>query len=59
MRAVVRNRLMNNLYFTTFLIAFSSVAIGSFLPCPAHTLDLDSPEVKKKDIETNDKEVTK
>lgn len=48
MRAVARNRLMNNLYFSTFLIAFSSVAIGSFLPCPAHTLDLDSPEEKKK-----------
>ncbi|UCS20732.1 uncharacterized protein HLK63_G08987 [Nakaseomyces glabratus] len=52
MRAVARNKLMNNLYFSTFLVAFSSVAIGSFLPCPAHTLDLDSPsDEKKKDLD--------
>lgn len=53
MRAVARNRLMNNLYLSTFLIAFSSVAIGSFLPCPAHTLDSDSPKEEKKETETN------
>lgn len=28
---------------TTFLVAFSSVALGSVLPCPAHSLDSDSP----------------
>ena len=42
MRAVTRNKLLNNLYLGTFLIAFSSVALGSILPCPAHTLDSES-----------------
>lgn len=42
MRAVTRNKLMNNLYLGTFLVAFSSVALGSILPCPAHTVDSES-----------------
>lgn len=51
MRAAARNRLMNNLYLTTFLIAFSSVAIGSILPCPAHAVDADTPKDRKKQKE--------
>lgn len=42
MRAVTRNKVMNNLYLVTFLVAFSSVALGSILPCPAHTVDAES-----------------
>lgn len=58
MRAVTRNRLMNNLYLMTFLVAFSSVALGSLLPCPAHTVDAESKtsgtdcEQRKKERET-------
>lgn len=33
---------------TTFLVAFSSVALGSILPCPAHSLDSDSPINEEK-----------
>ncbi|QLQ77900.1 hypothetical protein HG537_0A01470 [Torulaspora globosa] len=43
MRAATRNHVTNRLFMTTFLVAFSSVALGSILPCPAHTLDSDSP----------------
>lgn len=43
MRAAVRNNVTNKLFVTTFLVAFSSVALGSVLPCPAHSLDSDSP----------------
>lgn len=43
MRAAVRNNVTNKLFITTFLVAFSSVALGSVLPCPAHSLDSDSP----------------
>ncbi|QLL30334.1 hypothetical protein HG536_0A01510 [Torulaspora globosa] len=43
MRAATRNHVTNRLFMTTFLVAFSSVALGSVLPCPAHTLDSDSP----------------
>ncbi|CAL9728293.1 cytochrome c oxidase assembly factor 2 [Monosporozyma unispora] len=42
MKAVTRNKLMNNLYLVTFLVAFSSVAMGTILPCPAHTVDSES-----------------
>ncbi|CCC71406.1 hypothetical protein NCAS_0H00960 [Naumovozyma castellii] len=42
MRAVARNRLMNNLYLTTFVLTFASVAIGTVLPCPAHSVDSDT-----------------
>lgn len=54
MRAVTRNRLMNNLYLGTFLVAFSSVALGSILPCPAHTVDSESDHKCNK-IDTTEK----
>ncbi|EDO17729.1 hypothetical protein Kpol_1033p34 [Vanderwaltozyma polyspora DSM 70294] len=43
MRAATRNQVTNKLFVTTFLVAFSSVALSTALPCPAHTLDSDSP----------------
>ncbi|SCU88063.1 LAMI_0D08614g1_1 [Lachancea mirantina] len=43
MRAATRVNVTNKLFFTTFLVAFSSVALGSFLPCPAHAVDSDAP----------------
>ncbi|CAL9736910.1 cytochrome c oxidase assembly factor 2 [Monosporozyma servazzii] len=49
MRAVTRNKVMNNLYFVTFLVAFSSVALGSILPCPAHTVDAESERKRPDD----------
>ncbi|QHS76550.1 Coa2p SPAR_P00850 [Saccharomyces paradoxus] len=51
MRAVTRNKIVNNLYFSTFLIAFASVAIGSVLPCPAHSVDSDSPAVRQHKLQ--------
>ncbi|CAB4256699.1 similar to Saccharomyces cerevisiae YPL189C-A COA2 Cytochrome oxidase assembly factor [Maudiozyma barnettii] len=44
MKAVTRNRVINNLYLSTFLIAFGSVALASVLPCPAHTVSSDTSE---------------
>lgn len=55
MRAVTRNRLINNLYFVTFLVAFSSVALGSILPCPAHTLDAESERSIDHEAQEKDK----
>ncbi|SCU93305.1 LADA_0G02366g1_1 [Lachancea dasiensis] len=43
MRASTRTNVTNRLFVTTFLVAFSSVALSSALPCPAHTLDSDAP----------------
>ncbi|AAS53303.1 AFL069Cp [Eremothecium gossypii ATCC 10895] len=43
LKAATRNRVTNKLFVTTFLVAFSSVALGSVLPCPAHSLDSDTP----------------
>ncbi|CAI4052926.1 hypothetical protein SKDZ_16G0870 [Saccharomyces kudriavzevii ZP591] len=51
MRAVTRNKVVNNLYFSTFLIAFASVAIGSVLPCPAHSVDSDSPAAEQHKLQ--------
>lgn len=51
MRAVTRNKIVNNLYFSTFLIAFASVAIGSVLPCPAHSVDSDSAAVQQHKLQ--------
>ncbi|AJW09531.1 BMC_2a_G0053760.mRNA.1.CDS.1 [Saccharomyces cerevisiae] len=51
MRAVTRNKIVNNLYFSTFLIAFASVAIGSVLPCSAHSVDSDSPAVQQHKLQ--------
>lgn len=48
MRAVTRNKVINNLYLSTFLIAFGSVALASILPCPAHTVNSDTSEEMKK-----------
>lgn len=48
MRASTRNNVTNKLFMTTFLVAFSSVALGSILPCPAHSLDSDSPINEEK-----------
>ncbi|SMN22559.1 similar to Saccharomyces cerevisiae YPL189C-A COA2 Cytochrome oxidase assembly factor [Maudiozyma saulgeensis] len=59
MKAVTRNKVINNLYLSTFLIAFGSVALASVLPCPAHTVSSDTPEEmsnsnnnKKKNMRT-------
>ncbi|SCW00482.1 LAFE_0C05160g1_1 [Lachancea fermentati] len=49
MRATTRVNVTNKLFITTFLVAFSSVALGSVLPCPAHTLDSDTPLVTEHD----------
>ncbi|GAV55717.1 hypothetical protein ZYGR_0AY01090 [Zygosaccharomyces rouxii] len=43
MRAATRINVTNKLYVSTFLVAFSSVALTSIFPCPAHSLDSDSP----------------
>lgn len=43
MRAATRNNVTNRLFMSTFLVAFSSVALTSVFPCPAHSLDSDSP----------------
>ncbi|AET37974.1 Coa2p Ecym_2225 [Eremothecium cymbalariae DBVPG len=43
MKAATRINVTNKLFMTTFLVAFSSVALGSILPCPARSLDSDSP----------------
>ncbi|SCU98772.1 LAFA_0G20076g1_1 [Lachancea sp. 'fantastica'] len=43
MRASTRVNVTNRLFMTTFLVAFSSVALSSAIPCPAHTLDSDAP----------------
>ncbi|CAI1750380.1 hypothetical protein SEUBUCD646_0P00990 [Saccharomyces eubayanus] len=60
MRAVTRNKVVNNLYFSTFLIAFASVAIGSILPCPAHSVESDSPAVEQHKLQlTHEQEVKK
>lgn len=63
MRAATRNNVTNRLFMTTFLVAFSSVALGSVLPCPAHTLDSDSPvhddqaSQKRKPVSPNTKDI--
>ncbi|CCK72892.1 Coa2p KNAG_0M00390 [Huiozyma naganishii CBS 8797] len=51
MRARTANRLLNNLYLSTFLVAFASVALGSLLPCPAHTLESETPEERRKKLQ--------
>ncbi|QEU61404.1 Coa2 [Kluyveromyces lactis] len=51
MRAATRNNVTNRLFMTTFLVAFSSVALSSALPCPSHTLDSDSPVLEQKDAQ--------
>ncbi|CCE65903.1 hypothetical protein TPHA_0N01220 [Tetrapisispora phaffii CBS 4417] len=43
MKAATRNQLTNKLFLTTFLVACSSVALSTALPCPAHTVDSDAP----------------
>lgn len=43
LKAATRVNVTNKLFMTTFLVAFSSVALGSILPCPAHALDSDTP----------------
>ena len=52
MKAVTRNRVINNLYLSTFLIAFGSVALASVLPCPAHTVSSDTSEQMQDAKET-------
>ncbi|AMD21343.1 HER064Wp [Eremothecium sinecaudum] len=42
LKAATRNNITNRLFMTTILVAFSSVALGSILPCPAHTLESDT-----------------
>ena len=56
LKAATRNRVINNLYLSTFLIAFGSVALSSVLPCPAHTVSSDTAEQmqqEKRDREGN------
>ena len=43
MRAATRVKVTNKVFLTTFLVAFSSVAMSSIIPCPVQTLDSDSP----------------
>lgn len=65
MRAATRNNVTNRLFFTTFLVAFSSVALSTVLPCPAHSLDSESPahgnheELKREFSNSNIIEETK
>ncbi|KAH3903424.1 Coa2p SCDLUD_001062 [Saccharomycodes ludwigii] len=49
MKAATRNNITNKVFMTTFLVAFSSVALTSAFPCPAHTLNSDTPIIEKKD----------
>lgn len=39
MRAAVRLRFTNNLFYTTFAVAFLTVAGSSVMPCPAHSIN--------------------
>lgn len=39
MRAAVRSKFTNNLFYTTFAVAFITVAGGSVVPCPAHGIN--------------------
>ncbi|QGN17198.1 hypothetical protein FIM1_3929 [Kluyveromyces marxianus] len=55
MRAATRNNVTNRLFMTTFLVAFSSVALSSALPCPSHALDSDSPVVEQQDPQLQNK----
>ncbi|SCU80557.1 LAME_0B03708g1_1 [Lachancea meyersii CBS 8951] len=57
MRASTRVNVTNRLFVTTFLVAFSSVALSSAIPCPAHTLDSDAPIAaveRKKQLEAEE-----
>lgn len=45
MKATTRVNIINTLFMSTFLVAFSSVALSSILPCPLHVLDSESPIV--------------
>ncbi|CUS23208.1 LAQU0S08e04500g1_1 [Lachancea quebecensis] len=54
MRASTRVNVTNRLFVTTFLVAFSSVALGSMLPCPAHTLDSDAPLTSERPAQKRD-----
>ncbi|CEP62429.1 Coa2p LALA0_S05e05468g [Lachancea lanzarotensis] len=56
MRASTRVNVTNRLFMTTFLVAFSSVALSSAIPCPAHTLDSDSPLAAVEQKEKLEKE---
>lgn len=38
MRASVRARFTNNLFYTTFAVAFVTVGASSVVPCPAHSI---------------------
>ncbi|ODV71266.1 Coa2p CYBJADRAFT_169486 [Cyberlindnera jadinii NRRL Y-1542] len=39
MRAAVRSKFTNNLFYTTFAVAFVTVAGSSVMPCPAHSIN--------------------
>ena len=54
LKAATRNRVINNLYLSTFLIAFGSVALASVLPCPAHTVSSDTAEQMQQEKRDRD-----
>jgi cytochrome c oxidase assembly factor 2 len=39
MRAAFRAKFTNNLFYTTFAVAFITVAGSSVMPCPAHSIN--------------------
>ncbi|CAR29425.1 hypothetical protein ZYGR_0AD01070 [Zygosaccharomyces rouxii] len=59
MRAATRINVTNKLYVSTFLVAFSSVALTSIFPCPAHSLDSDSPADELPQDETKQSQLLK
>ncbi|CCH57992.1 hypothetical protein TBLA_0A01910 [Henningerozyma blattae CBS 6284] len=52
-RTLSRRQVTNQVFLTTFVVAFASVALGSALPCPAHSLDADTPVLDEKDNNIN------
>lgn len=54
MRAVTRNRVLNNVYLTTFVVAFGSVALSTLVPCPAHRLEAEAPGKERAKLTLED-----
>lgn len=49
MRAAVRSKFTNNLFYTTFAVAFVTVAGGSVVPCPAHGINNEDEKAYNQD----------
>lgn len=39
MKAAIRLKLTNNIFYTTFALCFATVASSSLVPCPAHSIN--------------------